>query len=272
MSTERLISLAAATVLDAEPAVAIDAAARAGFGALGLRWDTERHKGLSLGGFRRQLNDAGLILLDLEVIRLGPEAGMDSHRRVVDVAAELRPRWLLTVSHHTDADRTRDELLEIAQMLEPIECGISLEFMVFTELRTAGAALDMVASVRAAGAHNIGVLVDALHLDRSGGSPAGLPGAIAEHLSYVQLCDARTDSRPGVDDVQALAHEARHARLFPGEGDLPLSELLQAVPETTVISVEVQSREWADRANPADRAAHAMKTTLQIIERENERS
>lgn len=260
MSAGPLLSLAAATMLDADPITVVDAAAEAGFGAVGLRWRPSDGHDRSASRVRRQLDQAGITLLDLEVIRLHPDAPMESHRRLIDVAAELRPKWLLVVSHHGDDARTQSELGQLARLCAPIGCAISLEFMAFTSVRTVEQATTVVTAVRADGCDNIGVLVDALHLARSGGHPATLPTNMADHLSYIQLCDAGLKS-PG---DAALAFEARNCRLFPGEGELPLIDLLRAVPLSTTLSVEVQSQAWSIQHDVRMRAAQAMRTTMEV--------
>jgi sugar phosphate isomerase/epimerase len=80
------------------------------------------------------------------------------------------------------------------------------------------------------------VLVDALHLSRSGGVPEDLRALPHDVLRSVQLCDAPA-ARPATTD--ALIKEARGGRLLPGEGDLPLGRLLAELPDHAVLSVEV---------------------------------
>lgn len=258
------LSLAAATILDADHFTAVEVAGTAGFDALGLRWDLDADRGIAPPQLRRAIDDTGLRLLDLEVIRLSPDIPLDNHRRLIDIAEQLRPEWLLTVSHHRDPGRTCDELLLLADLIEPFGCSISLEFMAFTEIRTLADALGIAASVRADGAHNIAVLVDALHLDRSGGSPTDLRTTAATELSYLQICDADSNLVPPHDDPEALAFEARHGRRFPGDGTLPLAELIAQVPAMMPISVEVQSREWTS-APALTRARRAMSSARRVL-------
>ena len=54
-------------------------------------------------------------------------------------------------------------------------------------------------------------------------------------LGWVQICDALLE--PPAD----LIHEARHQRLAPGSGELPLAELLACLDADVTISVEVQN-------------------------------
>jgi sugar phosphate isomerase/epimerase len=54
-------------------------------------------------------------------------------------------------------------------------------------------------------------------------------------MPYVQLCDARAEIPP----LQDMLQEARHDRLYPGEGELWLDDILDAMPLGIPISIEV---------------------------------
>ena len=101
-----------------------------------------------------------------------------------------------------------------------------------------------------------GVLIDALHYARTGATAADLAALDPRMLGYVQLCDAPAKSPP----ADRLRTEAREDRLFPGEGDLPLAELLAELPAATAISVEAPHRLHAGLA-PTERARLALTAT-----------
>ena len=56
------------------------------------------------------------------------------------------------------------------------------------------------------------ILVDALHLQRSGGTPADVGAVAPEQLPYVQLCDG--PFQPILPDSAVALTEARTGRLF----------------------------------------------------------
>ena len=64
-------------------------------------------------------------------------------------------------------------------------------------------------------------------------------------VAYLQLCDAPAAPPPGM----ALRAESLTARLYPGEGELPLFALMDALPEDVVIDVETPV--MRDRGLPA---------------------
>ena len=59
MGSERIVSLAAGTVLDADPPGTVDAAATAGFGAVGLWFDPESWTAATTSAVERRLRRRG---------------------------------------------------------------------------------------------------------------------------------------------------------------------------------------------------------------------
>lgn len=254
-----MISLAAGTVLDAPPADVLAAAAAAGYDAAGLRLDPARHTVAEARQLRRQAEELGLRLLDLEVLRLGPDRSLDDHRRLLDLAEALGAHHLLTVSQHHDRAATVDDLGRLLDAARGARTRVALEFMRFTEVATLG---DAVAVLDAVGADHAVVLVDALHLQRGGESPDALDAVPAGRLGYLQLCDAPA-AAPG--DVAALADEARHRRLSPGDGQLPLTALLDHAPAGLPVSVEVQSDRLTAELAPEARARLLLAATRRVL-------
>ena len=102
--------------------------------------------------------------------------------------------------------------------------------MIYRAIRSLGDAVDI---VRAAGEPNIGLIVDALHLARSGGTSADVAAIPRSLISHAQLCDARAVA------AVSPAEEARGDRLLPGEGSLPLRDLLGALPADVPLALEI---------------------------------
>ena len=257
----RLVSLSAGTVLDAAPEAALDAAVAAGFDAFGIRWDPERLTPSRLPSLRRRIDAGGIPLLDLEVVRLRPDVPVTAHRAWAETAAELGARFLLAVSHHESPARTVDELCTLADWCSPSGVTVAVEFMRFTAVPTFRSASGL---LRQAACPGLTILVDALHLHRGGETAADLTAADAGPVGYVQICDAPREAPGAPDDLVALADEARHGRLFPGEGDLPLGELLDALPADLPCCVEVQSDSWSG-VDVGQRARHALASARALL-------
>jgi sugar phosphate isomerase/epimerase len=246
--TPRALSLAAGCVLDATPAETVAAAAEAGFDAVGVWVDLDTWGPATTAEVRQRLDDSGLRALDVEVAVLRPGGDDDDGLRMLDIGAALGATCGLFVCFDEDLGRTADRFARVCEHASSIGLSAVLEFMVFTAVRTLADAIDVVTQ---AGHPAGGVLVDPLHLARSGGRSADLARADARLFPYAQYCDATQDPPPG----DQLLEEALHGRLLPGEGVLPLDEFLNALPVGAPLSVEVRSRALRRRyPNPVERA------------------
>ncbi len=107
----------------------------------------------------------------------------------------------------------------------------TVEFMPHTPV---GNLADALAFVAASGAANAGVLVDSMHLFASGGSAAELAGADPARIPYAQICDS-----PQLGFWPSYFDDARHNRLAPGEGVLPLADFLAALPAACPVGLEL---------------------------------
>lgn len=243
----RMLSLAAATAPAASRTDLIHNAAAATFDAVGLRFDLDPPTGAELRSLRSALDLTGLTLLDAEVVRIGTHDA-PTISVVIEAAAELGAHHLLAVSDIDDNGATIAALAQLSERARVVGVRVVVEFMRFTGIRTLQQACEI---VEATGDPTIGVLVDPLHLARSGGHPSQLAAVDHARLAYVQLCDAPAQAPAGGPD--ALIEEARHSRLLPGSGELPLDELLQAVP-LVPISVEVHDDSARSRHSPAELA------------------
>jgi sugar phosphate isomerase/epimerase len=98
------------------------------------------------------------------------------------------------------------------------------------------------------------LLIDPIHVDRSGTRIGELAAIPAELLPYAQFCDAAA-KRPDPADFDAVITDAIDLRRQCGEGDLPIGAMLAALPPGIPLSIELRSRAlregWPD---PFDRA------------------
>ena len=102
-----------------------------------------------------------------------------------------------------------------------------------------------------------------MHFSRLGGIPAHIVRVDPSLFRYAQICDASADM-PGPGDTPGLIREARTGRLLPGEGVLPLAELVAALPDTVPLAVEAPCRATADL--PAvERAKRAYQTLSALL-------
>jgi sugar phosphate isomerase/epimerase len=97
-------------------------------------------------------------------------------------------------------------------------------------------------------------MIDPLHLSRSGGMPSDLD-TVRERIFIAQLCDA-TDPMPATRDARIA--ESRTARLFPGQGNLPLFDFLDRLPAVCELEIEAPHPDDVGRS-PKERARRAAR-------------
>jgi sugar phosphate isomerase/epimerase len=246
----RIVSLAAGVILDALPPLSVEVAQRAGYPAAGLWFDVDRWSASTSVETRNRLDATGVVPLDIEVVRIGPGPLSDTNRRLVAAGGEVGARNVLCIGTDPDHGAVAARFAEVCELAAETGMRAVLEFMRFTTIRSLGEALEVVAT---AGHPAGGVLVDALHFDRCGHSPADLAGVDPALLPYAQLCDAPR-VRPAADDA-ALIREALDLRLNCGEGGLDLRGLLAALPDGLPLSMELRSAALRDGwPDPVDRA------------------
>ncbi|MEN0135713.1 MAG: sugar phosphate isomerase/epimerase family protein [Rhodococcus sp. (in: high G+C Gram-positive bacteria)] len=265
----RTLSLSPLTAIDASPPELVAAAAVAGFDATGIRvcpaandtdWGLLDPTSTMLQETRRRLEDTGLHVLDVEVLRIHPAKKETEALRILDAAAALGARYVLVNGNDPDEGRTADRLAGICEEADARGLKIALEFMIFSEIKTIWDAQRILDKV---GSPTAGIVIDALHLHRSGTTPEALADIPAERLAYAQLCDGPLtveDSSP-----QALMAEARTDRHLPGRGEFPLVRLLAQLPPDVPVSIEAPVA--AHRGlTPAERIARAYTGLRSAVE------
>lgn len=250
------LSLASGVVPEFGPVATIRAAAAAGFEAVGLWIEPESWTEATTRECRHALADSGLELLDIEVIWLKPDSSMLDHRRSIDIGAELGAANVLCVSSDPDHGATAARLAELCRHAEASAMRVALEFGIFTEVRNLSAALQILDAV----AHPLrALLIDPIHVDRSGGTMADIAALDPALLPYAQFCDAPA-KRPDPDDFTAIITDAIDLREQCGAGALPLAELVRALPSGIPLSLELRSKALRDAYPDANDRAQAVMT------------
>ena len=277
----RITGLDHLTMLDLAPPEFVAVAAGAGFDAVGLRvapvspgeqaWPVAPGSPM-LAETMRRCGGTGLFVLDVEAIPLGPGSDLAGCEAVLETAAVLGARYLNVICDDPDTGRFADRLAELVRLARPYRVRPVIEFTAWRPIRTLASAVAI-----ARGSDGAGLLLDTLHIQRCGVTAAELAAVDPALLGYLQVCDA--PARPphgigvpaqmprgqqaGAGDDAVL--EARTMRLPPGEGELPLAELLGVLPDGLPVSVEAPSlaaRRDLTPAQFATRVRRAVETVL----------
>jgi sugar phosphate isomerase/epimerase len=231
------------------------AAAAAGFTGIGLHVDDLPRtvaSGLDVSDMRAVLDDTGLRVVEIEFLdgwALDTDAAQleRTMRGIEAVADAFGGRHVSTGEFRGDGtldlDVAASRLEKLARRLGRRGLQVAVEAFPWSALAGPTTVPELLRRVQAP---NVGQLIDVWHFFNNGGDPDTLEGPIVA----VQLNDGR---RVHGDFLV----EARAARRLPGEGELDVTGLLQAVLRTGFSGpwcVEVNTPEF--RALPVDEAPH----------------
>lgn len=175
-------------------------------------------------------NDVSISLAEGFIVL--PGADVRDYVGDLDLMLGLGAGRVNIVSMDPDLPRSLDqfglfaELAAAAGMTEIVS-----EFAPVLTVRDLPMALDALQHV---GRSDFRLLIDTMHLCRTGGTAADLAALDPDLIGYIQLCDA--PEKPVIADYM---QEAMTERLTPGEGELPLKDILAVIPPHVVISLEV---------------------------------
>jgi sugar phosphate isomerase/epimerase len=238
------IGLGCANVMKAGLIELIETAARHGFTRISARpyaFAEALEEGFTEKSLRQRLKDAGVKVMLIDGLNRGlpgvpsPDT-IDSALRSVyppDVfnppsedicfrAAEYLEAPAVNLIHHRGSPLPQDQLAEAVGKI----CGrakarglrIALEFVP----NTGFASLPIAQAIsEACGEPNCGIVLDFFHLDRSGGTVDDIRRLPPNAIDNIQISD-RTPLPPGA------AYKPMSGRQMPGEGKLPLRDLMAA--------------------------------------------
>ena len=170
-----------------------------------------------------RMRDLGVRVHDVELIRLTGATDVAALEPLVAAAAELGARHVLVAGDDADEAALAARFATLCDLGARHGVRMGLEFMPWRGVRTLASARRV---LDAAGAG--GIIVDAIHLDRSGGTAAEVAAIPPSQWAYFQICDApreRPRQRRGVavpgpaGPPAARARRARprgHAARDPG--------------------------------------------------------
>jgi sugar phosphate isomerase/epimerase len=261
-------SLAALTAIELPPPRLVEVAAACGFDQVGFRLLAAAPGGMAyplmdnpaqLRETKARLAATGIRVADLEVVAFRPETAVESLEGFLQAGRELGARHTLVAAYDPDLGRFSDRFAEYCEMASRFGLTADLEFMPWTHVPDLNTAVSIVEKVLSPAA---GILIDALHFDRSRGALKELRKIPLRWLHYWQMCDAPAE-RPST--TEELIHAAREERMFPGEGGIDLVGLAKEMPPDITISIEVPTAELSKTLDPEARARRALRGAKSIV-------
>lgn len=180
---------------------------------------------------RAALADNGVAMALGEACLVEPDGGPATWQPLIDLFAELGTPRVNCVSFQLDPVREAEQFEQLAGLVNAAGMTMCWEYS-----RRRGRNLAEVArqvrALRERG-HRADILIDPMHFIRGGEQVATLAALEPGLVSYFQVCDV-----PLVGEGEYM-DEALYRRLPPGDGELPLVEIVRALPPGVVYSMEI---------------------------------
>ena len=262
-ATPMPLSIAHLSELEVSPPDLIDLAARAGFASVGLRTNPATPGGIAYplstaaeqAEMRRRTAATGVSVLYIEMVGLAEQTRVADHRPMLETGAAIGASRLAVAGDTADLSVVAERMAEMCDLARDYGIAVDIEFMPFRPVRTF---VDAVEVVRLANRPNAHILVDALHVFRSGSSLFDIARVDPELLGTFQICDAPRDPPP----ADELVIEARTRRMLAGHGGLPLWALIDALPPDIPVGVELPIAGQFPGLDPLARMQLMVRSTL----------
>lgn len=172
-----------------------------------------------------------------EACLLFPGGDVANDAAVLDTLAELGAPRVNIASLERDRQRTFDQCALFAEMAAARGMQSTVEFAPLMGVRDLPAAREVLRHVDRPG---FGLMVDMLHVARSGATATDLAALRPEEVGHIQLCDGLLEWT-----MDSYVKEAGSDRLCPGDGAFPLADWLAALPGDATIGLEMPMRSRA---------------------------
>ena len=206
------------------------------------------------------MRDRGVSITIAEGFIVRPGADVRDQAGDLGLLGELGVKRANIVSIDPDRSRSIDQLATFAEMTGKAGMEATLEFGPRLAIGTLDAALDAIQQIDQP---HLKLVIDAMHFIRSGSRPADLKALSPGLIGYAQLCDVPLQSR-----YAEYMDEARFDRRAPSDGELPLLELVQALPRDIVLGLEIPMLAKAQAGiGPRERLAPCVKAARDLLAR-----
>ena len=210
-------------------------------GLTALPWKLDRFPSWSLrddAALRREtiaaMRDRGVTISLAEGFAVRPNQDAKDRAAELDLFAELGAEQASGICVEPDLARAFDQFSLLADMTAERGMGYALEFAPPHAINTLETTAAFVESL---GKPNMRLVIDAMHFFRTGATIEALAAIDPARIGYFQLCDV-----PLVSTYPDYYSEACFERLIPGDGELPLAQLIAALPQDLPIGLETPMR------------------------------
>jgi sugar phosphate isomerase/epimerase len=257
------LSLDCLTLTDTNPTDLIRAAAAAGFDLVSL-WvnpPAAYPRALLTPAMAREcaalMDGTGVSVHGIEAFDMVSVQGVRAFRPALELGARLGAKSVLAY-HGANPERAEvsEALASFVELAGEHGLRVNLEPVAIGRTRTLA---EAEALIRDAGAE-AGILFDCCHLVRSGSSIDDLRAIAPGRIRYIQINDGPAQMAPG-----AMLAEASGERLYPGEGEFPLAEIMRLLPTDVPWGIEAPSLRRARAGLSAEAQAREAMAALRVL-------
>lgn len=251
------IVLAPTTLARVPPLEYIDIAAKAGYDGIGFRlYPSPGMQFFPVVGDQALMRDVkgaitstGLKVYDILTCYLQPDMDLDTMKRAHEFGAELGATYGLVIGDDDDWGRMVDNFGRLCDNAAAVGITCSLEAPVNRrKLTTLELNLKLIED---SGRDNAVLCIDPVQYYRAGHGFQMLKSVDPRLLPYTQICDAPTETPMA-------------PYCMPGDGSVPLREMLDIMPEGLPLSLEYHHRD--ESYSPLDWAKHVLQGTRRFLE------
>jgi len=207
---------------------------------------------------RAAMDDYGVAISLGEGFYIVPRMDWDAIAVDLDLMCDLGAAQINTLGLDPDQQRTFDELAKLAGLVAERGMQTTLEMMPGTavgHLEAATAALQHV------GRSDFRLLIDTMHLVRSGAGALDIRSLDDDTIGYAQISDSVV-----IESLNDYIEAATFERMIPGTGILPLADIVAALPETVPLGIEVPMRSLAQAGvGPVDRLRPCVDAVIGLL-------
>ncbi len=206
----------------------------------------------------RRCRDLGIAIDMVEGFFLTPETDLATYRSALDSGGRLGARSANVLLRDTDRSRLRDRFTAFCDMAAEFGMAVVTEWSIRSPFPTPAQAAAFLVE---AGRPSAKLAFDSLHLFRAGLTAADIAALDPRLVGRGQLADG-----PAEMPADRVLAEAFGERLPPGEGVIPLREFVDALPDGTVVGLEVpMESERLKGSGAADRVQRVVKAAYAIV-------
>jgi len=206
-----------------------------------------------LADTKTAMKDTGVRLHDMELARIHDATDLEKYKPAMEVCAEMGCKCVLSSVWTPDKGYYTDKFGELCDLAAKFGMKVDLEFVTWADVSTLQQAKELLEAVNRP---NMGVMVDTLHFYRSRVKLEELDAIPRDWFHFAHLCDGPVEIPT---DKEGLIHTGRDARLYVGEGAIPIADILARLPEV-VYSIELPHLERVRRFGSPEHVRKCLET------------